>query len=269
MGVATPVSIVLLGFFLGMRHATDPDHVIAVTTIVARQRRVGAAALIGVLWGIGHTLTIVAVGGAIIVFGVVIPPRLGLTMELSVALMLILLGVVNVAGVMRWITGAFTPVHEEPLDVHPHRHGDYVHSHPHEQTASAHRHAEDDTPLARLDRRLRGLGLYQAVRPLVVGVVHGLAGSAAVALLVLAAIPDPLWGIAYLLVFGVGTIAGMMLVTAASALPFAYTVNRFAAVNRHLVLASGMASIGFGLFLVYRIGVVDGLLASGPHWTPQ
>jgi ABC-type nickel/cobalt efflux system permease component RcnA len=260
--VASLVSILLLGFFLGMRHATDPDHVIAVTTIVARQRRVGAAALIGVLWGIGHTLTIVAVGGAIIVFGVVIPPRLGLTMELSVALMLILLGLLNVAGIMRWITAIATPVH-----VHPHRHGDYAHSHGH--TPAAHGHAEDDTPIARLDRRLGGLGLYQMLRPLVVGVVHGLAGSAAVALLVLATIPDPWWGIAYLVVFGAGTIAGMMLITAATALPFTYTVSRFAAVNRHLVLASGVASIGFGLFLVYRIGVVDGLFASGGRWTPQ
>jgi high-affinity nickel permease len=260
--VATPLSIVLLGLVLGMRHATDPDHVIAVTTIVARQRRVGAAALIGVLWGIGHTLTMVAVGGAIIVFGVVIPPRLGLTMELSVALMLILLGLLNVAGIMRWITAIATPVH-----VHPHRHGDYAHSHGH--TPAAHGHAEDDTAIARLDRRLGGLGLYQMLRPLVVGVVHGLAGSAAVALLVLATIPDPWWGIAYLVVFGAGTIAGMMLITAATALPFTYTVSRFAAVNRHLVLASGVASIGFGLFLVYRIGVVDGLFASGGPWTPQ
>jgi len=262
--VASLVSILLLGFFLGMRHATDPDHVIAVTTIVARQRRVGAAALIGVLWGIGHTLTMVAVGGAIIVFGVVIPPRLGLTMELSVALMLILLGLLNVAGIMRWITAIATPVH-----VHPHRHGDYAHSHGH--TPAAHGHAEDDTAIARLDRRLGGLGLYQMLRPLVVGVVHGLglAGSAAVALLVLATIPDPWWGIAYLVVFGAGTIAGMMLITAATALPFTYTVSRLAAVNRHLVLASGVASIGFGLFLVYRIGVVDGLFASGGPWTPQ
>ncbi len=260
--MASLVSILLLGFFLGMRHATDPDHVIAVTTIVARQRRVGAAALIGVLWGIGHTLTMVAVGGAIIVFGVVIPPRLGLTMELSVALMLILLGLLNVAGIMRWITAIATPVH-----VHPHRHGDYAHSHGH--TPAAHGHAEDDTAIARLDRRLGGLGLYQMLRPLVVGVVHGLAGSAAVALLVLATIPDPWWGIAYLVVFGAGTIAGMMLITAATALPFTYTVSRLAAVNRHLVLASGVASIGFGLFLVYRIGVVDGLFASGGPWTPQ
>ncbi len=257
--MATLVSIVLLGFFLGMRHATDPDHVIAVTTIVSRQRRVGAAALIGALWGIGHTLTIVAVGGAIILFGVVIPPRVGL---------------LGLAGIMRRIGGAVPlagPDHEHGRDVHshPHVHGDYVHDHAHGQTPSAHGHAEEDTPLARLDRRLCGLGAYQALRPLVVGVVHGLAGSAAVALLVLAAIPDPLWGVAYLVVFGVGTIAGMMLITAASVLPFALTAGRFAQMNRNLALASGVVSIGFGLFLAYRIGVVDGLFGSGPRWTPQ
>src|SRR5207244_1320367 len=123
---------------------------------------------------------------------------------------------------------------------HPHRHGDYVHSHAHGPAPAAHGHAEEDTPLARLDRRLGGLGLYQVLRPLVVGVVHGLAGSAAVALLVLAAIPNPVWGIAFLVVFGVGTIAGMMLITAASAVPFAYTATRFARANRYLAFASGM-----------------------------
>src|SRR5881628_2472475 len=132
-----------------MRHATDPDHVIAVTTIVARQRRVGAAALIGVLWGIGHTLTIIAVGGAIIVFGVAIPPRLGLGMELSVALMLIVLGLLNVARIARWITGTVTPAH-----VHPHRDGDYVHSHGQGETRGVHGRADEDTPFARLDRHL-------------------------------------------------------------------------------------------------------------------
>jgi ABC-type nickel/cobalt efflux system permease component RcnA len=271
--VATLVSIIVLGFFLGMRHATDPDHVIAVTTIVSRQRRVGAATLIGVLWGIGHTLTIVAVGSAIILFGVVIPPRIGLAMEFSVALMLILLGMLNLAGVMPWMTETFTPEdehgHDESVHSHPHLHGDYVHSHAHGRTPSAHGHAEDSTPLARLDRRLRGLGLYQVLRPLVVGVVHGLAGSAAVALLVLAAIPDPLWGVVYLVVFGVGTIAGMMLITAASALPFAYTANRFARVNHYLGMTSGMVSVAFGLFLVYQIGFVDGLFTASVHWTPE
>src|SRR5260370_37467479 len=134
--------------------------------------------------------------------------------------MLILLGMRSVAGILRWLTGTVKPVH-----VNPHRHGDSVHGHAHGETSAAHGYASQNTPLARLDLRLGDLGLYQVLRPLLVGVVHGLAGAAAVALLVLATIPDPLWGIAYLVVFGAGTIAGMMLVTAASALPFAYTVN--------------------------------------------
>ena len=261
----TWLSITMLGFVLGMRHATDPDHVLAVTTIVARERSLGGAALIGALWGLGHTLTIVAVGGAIILFGLVIPTRLGLTMEFSVALMLILLGVLNLTGVLRWMTEAVTPSAPAPA----HAHGDFVHAHPHGQAPGDHGHAESDTVLARLDRRFRRLGLYQTIRPVVIGVVHGLAGSAAVALLVLATIPSPLWGVLYLLVFGIGTIAGMMLITAANAVPFVYTARRAERVNRLLGLATGVASLAFGLFLVYRIGVVEGLFGITPTWTPE
>src|SRR6266516_7805633 len=100
----TLFSIIVLGFFLGMRHATDPDHVIAVTTIVSRQRSVRHAALIGLLWGLGHTITILVVGSAIILFGLVIPPRIGLTMELSVGLMIINLGVLHLSGMFSSIT---------------------------------------------------------------------------------------------------------------------------------------------------------------------
>src|ERR1043166_9269870 len=89
------LSIVAIGFFMGVRHATDPDHVIAVTTNVSRQKKVSRAALTGAFWGLGHTLTIFVVGAAIILFGVVIPARIGLSMELSVALMLIILGAMN------------------------------------------------------------------------------------------------------------------------------------------------------------------------------
>jgi high-affinity nickel-transport protein len=95
------LSILLLGFFLGMRHATDADHVVAVATIVSRERTLRAAAPIGVLWGLGHTLTILLVGGTIILFGIVIPPRVGLTMEFSVAVMLILLGALNLFTFVR------------------------------------------------------------------------------------------------------------------------------------------------------------------------
>jgi high-affinity nickel-transport protein len=113
-----------------------------------------------------------------------------------------------------------------------------------------------ETPLGRLDRRFGGLGFYQAARPFVVGVVHGLAGSAAVALLVVATIHDPLLYLAYLFVFGLGTIAGMMLITLAIALPFVYSARRLLGVNRVLTLAAGLLSVGFGLFLIYEIGFV-------------
>jgi len=107
------------------------------------------------------------------------------------------------------------------------------------------------------------------VRPLVVGLVHGLAGSAAVALLVLTTIRNPKWAVVYLLVFGIGTIAGMMLITGAMVLPFAYANKRFSRLNRGLRIASGLISVAFGLFLVYEIGFVNGLFTSHPQWTPR
>ncbi len=265
----TLIAVILLGFFLGMRHATDPDHVIAVSTIVSRQRALRQAALIGILWGLGHTFTIFWVGAVIILFSVVIPPRIGLTMEFSVAVMLIILGVLNLTGILRWVTETLTPGQDDTIHMHPHVHGDYVHSHSHGHAPGAHGHAEDATPQGWLDRTFGQLGLYQSLRPLVVGVVHGLAGSAAVALLVLTTIRNPWWAIAYLLVFGVGTIAGMMLITAALALPLAFTESRFQRFNRHVAWASGLLSLGFGLFLGYRIGFVDGLFSIHPHWTPR
>src|SRR5215469_2868908 len=103
------LAIIALGFFLGMRHATDPDHVIAVTTIVSRERRIGKSAWIGAFWGIGHTLTILVVGTAIILFDLVIPPRIGLSMELAVGFMLILLGLVNIASFLRSMPGKQPP----------------------------------------------------------------------------------------------------------------------------------------------------------------
>src|SRR5580698_7497315 len=126
------LSFLLLGFFLGMRHATDADHVVAIATIVSRERSMTGSALIGAAWGVGHTMTVMAVGAAIIVFGVVIPPRLGLSMEFAVGIMLVLLGVLTLTGMGRaaHVHAGVPGVHE--LDVHDHLHadGDYVHRHP-------------------------------------------------------------------------------------------------------------------------------------------
>jgi high-affinity nickel-transport protein len=226
------LSMAFLGFFLGMRHATDPDHVVAVTTIVSRERRVDRASGIGMLWGLGHTATILVVGGAILLFDVVIPPRIGLSMEFSVAVMLVLLGVLSLA----------------------HR-------------RDGHRHTGDSTPETKGEHWF--LSPHQALRPLAIGVVHGLAGSAAIALLVLATISSAVWGIVYLAVFGIGTVAGMMLITAAISIPFAYTSRRLAGFNRSLGFASGLSSVVFGMFLIYQIAFVDGLFTSYAHWTPR
>src|ERR1700691_1091336 len=265
------LSIVALGFFLGMRHATDPDHVIAVTTIVSRYRKISHAALIGAVWGVGHTLTILMVGSGIILFGWVIPARIGLSMEFSVGLMLILLGVLNLTGMLQWITNTFSSAGglSAAAHSHPHSHGDYIHTHPHQHEPEAHPHASSQTPLGWFDRHFAQLGLYQVMRPFVVGLVHGLAGSAAVALLVLTTIRNPKWAIAYLLVFGIGTIAGMMFITGAMVLPFAYAGKRFLRLSEGLRVASGLISVAFGLFLVYEIGFVNGLFTNHPHWIPR
>jgi len=253
--VNTLLPILLFGFFLGMRHATDSDHVVAVTTIVSRQRSIASAAWTGIFWGIGHSLTLLVIGGAIILFGLVVPERLGMSLEFCVALMLILLGAVNLRAAFRAVEKT---TDHEGIHHHTHRHGDYIHSHTHGHAPETHGHAEEDVLPAKLDRLFGRSRFYQALRPVVIGIVHGLAGSAAIALLVLPIIKDPLWAMAYLLIFGVGTIAGMMLITAAIAVPVSYSM-RFQFLHRHLGTAAGMLSLGFGLFLVYQIGFVDGL----------
>ena len=256
-------AVAALGFFLGMRHATDPDHVIAVSTIVTRARGTKSAALIGAVWGVGHTLTILIVGAGIILLGWVIPVRLGLSLELSVGIMLIVLGLMNLSSLLARIP-AGPGAHS-----HAHPHGDYIHTHPHGHDPEAHPHGADQTPVAWLDHHFGRLGAYQLLRPFIVGVVHGLAGSAAVALLVLATIPSPGWAIAYLVVFGAGTVLGMMLITALIALPASYAERRRQAWQRGLRLASGLISLGFGLFLAYQIGIVHGLFTGRPEWTPH
>ena len=208
-------TVLALGFVLGMRHALDPDHVVAVSTIVSEQRSLSRASRIGALWGVGHTSTLLLLGGALLLLRLTIPPRLGLAMEFLVAVMLVVLGVRNL---------------------------------------------RPDAPVA---------PATSAVRPIAVGFVHGLAGSAFVAMLVLAEINDPMLGLLYLLVFGLGTIGGMTAVTAVIALPTSFAVARVDRMQRHLRLASGVASVAFGLLLAHQIGVVDGLFSADPQWDPK
>ncbi len=264
-------AIMAIGFFLGMRHAADPDHVVAVSTMVSRERSLAYAAWIGILWGVGHTLTILGVGTGILFFHLAISARAGLAMELSVGVMLILLGVLNLTGVMRWVSEKLTPTHPPRAGqhVHVHSHGGRLHFHKHTHGPGRAHHGESLEPPSWMREAFARLGIYQALRPLLIGCVHGLAGSAAIALLVLSTIRNPNWGVVYLLVFGAGTIGGMMLLTAVMALPVAFAGERFTWMQRGLSMASGVVSVGLGLFLSYQVGFVDGLFTSHPSWIPH
>jgi high-affinity nickel-transport protein len=264
------LTIVAIGFFLGVRHATDPDHVIAVSTIVSREHNVKRSALIGGAWGIGHTLTIVAVGGAIILFRITLSPRTGLAMEMAVGLMLIVLGLKNLGPLLSWPAqnaGANELVLADDAPRY-HAHGDYVHAHVHPR-GHAHPHDPQTNPVAALDRWFRTNNLYQFLRPLIVGIVHGLAGSAAIALLVLSTISNARWAIAYLLVFGFGTVLGMMLITLTLGSTFSYGQRRFAKIGQYFGVGAGLISVAFGLFLAYEIGFVNGLFTGHMHWIPR
>ncbi|HJU28520.1 MAG TPA: hypothetical protein VJ718_05090, partial [Candidatus Binataceae bacterium] len=269
---AAPLGLALLGLLLGMRHATDPDHVVAVTTILSRERRLRAAARIGAIWGIGHSATVLLVGAAIILFKLAIPVRIGLGMEFAVALMLIALGasptwIVIRGALLRYGILSAAPQSALLVHSHAHSHGNMVHSHPH-----AHGYATVADPH---DHTLASgvLGELSARRPLLksfcVGLVHGLAGSAAIALLALSVIPKPLWASVYLAVFCAGTVIGMILITTAVATPFVIASNRTARMHRRLVAGSGLLSFGFGLVMAFQIGVGGHLFGSAPVWMPR
>jgi High-affinity nickel-transport protein len=274
---AAPLGIALLGLMLGMRHATDPDHVIAVTTILSREHRLSAAARIGVVWGLGHTITVLIVGAAIIVFKLTIPSRLGLAMEFAVALVLILLGVSAardfIGYLARRVSGqrSSMPSSEYIVHAHDHVHDALEHRHPHvhlqdHEAGDVPEHLEHVLPA---DSVAKIGGPRSLLKSFGVGLAHGLAGSAAIALLVLSAIPDPLWAVLYLIIFCVGTIIGMGLITVAIATPFMIASQRLSWLHQGFVTGSGLLSFGFGLFLAYQIGVVDRLFASAPLWTPR
>jgi ABC-type nickel/cobalt efflux system permease component RcnA len=220
-----------LGLLLGIQHALDPDHLIAVSTIVSEQKNFKWASLIGAFWGLGHTTTLFIVGLFVIGLRLTIPPRLGSGLELLVAVMLVILGL----NVLR---KAFAT---ERVHVHTHSHNPITHTHfhAHENPAQDHAHAH----------------AFKAMRrPFIVGMVHGLAGSAALMLLVLSTIQSPLGGLLYIIIFGLGSVGGMLLLSGIISLPFILTAQRFTLMNRWIRVFAGVASVTFGIYLAWEIG---------------
>jgi len=229
-------ALLSLGFLLGLRHALDADHVVAVSTIVAQTRQLTKAALVGLLWGIGHTLTLSIMGCVVLFAKLQIPDPLAQGAEFMVGLMLILLGTSTLWG-----------LHRRRIHLHPHSHGSKEHIHFHSHSG-AREHAHEHPKLG--------------WKPLIVGMIHGMAGSAALMLLVLGTVRSELAGLLYIFVFGVGSMGSMLIVSLILGLPVVWTARSpmLQRVPQAITLVTGAVSIAFGVWLMIEIGFVEGWL---------
>ena len=223
-----------LGVLLGMEHALDADHVVAVSTMVSRHRTLRRSSFVGIFWGLGHTMTLFLVGLAVILFKVRIPEPLALSMEFLVGIVLVTLGASVVKGYLT-----------RRVHAHIHRHGGEIHLHFHSHAAG-----EDHDHEHRLPQHRQSL---------LVGMIHGLAGSAPLMLLVLATIRAPMLGLLYTLVFGAGSILGMLGISTLLGLPFLLTAERFARIHQKIRIVVGAASVAYGVWIMAYVGIGKGL----------
>lgn len=228
------LAILFVGFVLGLRHALEADHVIAVSTIVSRERRLWRSTAVGLVWGIGHTATLLGVGALVLGFRLTIPPGLGVSFEFGVGVTLVLLGAGVVLGYRR-----------KRVHAHPHEHSGDEHSHFHahrENLDHAHSHA------------VRRHG-----RSFLVGMVHGLEGSGALMVLLASQISSLIGGLVYLLTFGFGSLLGMVLLSTLIGLSF-LSLDRMGRLADPLRLATGLASLALGLWIIGTTAVSHGLI---------
>ncbi len=219
-------SVLLIGFVLGLRHATEADHLAAVSTIVSEKKNLFTASIVGGLWGVGHTISLFAVGLIVIFLKLQISASVEAKLEAGVGLMLVVLGLNALRKLFQ----------SEKIHTHTHDHGERAHTH---------FHAHNDEKAEVSHHRL-------SPRSVVVGMVHGLAGSAALMLVILPTIPSPLVAIMYILIFGVGSIGGMMVMSLLIGLPFHFTANRFDLLNKGIRLCAGVFSLGLGFSIIYE-----------------
>jgi ABC-type nickel/cobalt efflux system permease component RcnA len=235
------ISLLSLGFLLGMRHALESDHVAAVASLATRSRSMGDTIRQGAVWGAGHTLTLFVFGSLVLLLDMVIPETLARVLEFTVGLMLIGLGIDVLQRLLR-----------ERIHFHVHRHaGGQLHFH-------AHSHAgEQGHPAVHHHPHQRG---RFPLRALFVGMMHGMAGSAALILLTLQSVHSPLTGMVYIMLFGVGSIAGMAALSAIIAVPLRYSIAGLNWAHNALHALVGVTTLGVGSMIVYDIGIAGGLL---------
>ena len=237
------MSLLMLGFLLGMRHALDSDHVAAVASLATRSHSVSDSMRQGAVWGVGHTLALFVFGSMVLLMDGLMPERLAAGLEFAVGLMLVLLGIDVLRRVVR------DRIH---FHVHTHDNGTrHLHAHSHageEGHALVHRHrhpARDAFPL----------------RALCVGLMHGMAGSAALILVTLQAVDSAWTGLFYIALFGIGSIAGMTALSVVIAVPLRYTAAGLTGLHHGLQVLVGTVTLALGGMMVYEIGIYGGLLS--------
>lgn len=223
-----------LGFILGARHALEPDHVAAVSTIISRNKSISRSSLAGTLWGLGHTASLLICGCIVLALRQGIPEGLVVWLETAVAVMLVLLG----------FNALRTSVRGWKFHVHVHSHGGRRHFH-------FHIHRPEDTAVHE-HRHIFEIGL----RSFFVGMVHGLAGSGALMVLVLATVPTILAGLTYILLFGLGSVGGMLMLSSLVSIPFVLSARRYRLFNQGLQIVASLTSIALGLFWISQHGPV-------------
>ncbi|MGH2376814.1 MAG: urease accessory protein UreH [Candidatus Methylomirabilaceae bacterium] len=222
------ISILVLGFLLGIKHAIETDHVAAVATIASQERSMWRASLVGAVWGIGHTASLLVAGIAVLALRLTIPEQIQLVLEFLVGLMLVGLGVQAIRRAAKAVV-----IHQ-----HEHEHGGSPsHAHLHVHVGGIQHH---------------GGRAAVPTRSFWIGLMHGLAGSGALTVLVLATVPSLLVGIVYILTFGAGSILGMLGTSALIGLPVALTAGRFGTLHLRLQQVAGLLSIGVGAVLAWE-----------------
>ncbi len=216
------ITLLGLGLILGLKHSLDADHVVALSTIVSHTRSLKKSSLVGVLWGLGHTLALFLVGILLLSFRFTLPDRIALSFELLVGVVLVFLGI----DVLRKIK-------KGKIHLHEHKHSDSIHAHFHSHdNYESHIHTH---------------------KSFVVGMVHGLAGSSAIMLLILTTVSSTLQGLLFIVLFGVGTILGMLVVSTVISLPFMFS-SKFDKLQNGLRILAGVFSIVFGSGIIYEVG---------------
>lgn len=219
------IGLLSLGFVLGLQHALDADHVVAVTTQVSETKSLKKSSLLGALWGLGHTTTLLVTGALVLIFKWSIPDTLALSLEFLVGVLLVILGI----DVLR-------KIRQSKAHIHTHEHeGRVVHDHLHShkmQTSHNHTH-----------------------RSFFIGLIHGLAGSAALMLLVLATVASIFEGLLFILFFGVGTILGMLVTSTIIAIPFKFAAN-INRLNKIIRTCVGVTSIILGFVVMYKTSFI-------------